>query len=221
MNTPMSDVLSAVIARSPLSITAEATVLTAMTTLDRAITAGQAGTVLVVLAAGRVVGLLTAPTLIHRVAQAQPLDQVRVGQVMTPATAVRETELTDLETTFKILQQHRFCPVPVVDHQGALVGLVTEASLLQALDPLALSQRGATLEAEVHRLQAERRDLTQRCHQAEQALALQEVKSQAILTAIPDLMFRVGADGLHRGYVKAGRDRPIGSGHRSNGPTPG
>ncbi len=42
--------------------------------------------------------------------------------------------------------------------------------------------------------------------QAELALAASEAQSRAILSAIPDLMFRVGADGMYRGYVTQRRD---------------
>ena len=61
------------------------------------------------------------------------------------------------------------------------------------------------------------RDISDR-KQAEAALILSERKSRAIVTAIPDLMFRVGADGIYREFVTnqsdlelffAGRD-PVG-----------
>ncbi|HEY9647880.1 MAG TPA: PAS domain-containing protein [Chroococcidiopsis sp.] len=39
--------------------------------------------------------------------------------------------------------------------------------------------------------------------QAEAALIRSEAQSQAVLAAIPDLMFRIGADGVYRGYVTA------------------
>ena len=42
--------------------------------------------------------------------------------------------------------------------------------------------------------------------QAEQALAKSEAQSRAILSAIPDLMFRVGSDGIYREFYIAYRD---------------
>ena len=42
--------------------------------------------------------------------------------------------------------------------------------------------------------------------QAESALQKTEAQSQAILEAIPDLMFRVGTDGLYRGFITSNRD---------------
>ncbi|MFN9835809.1 MAG: PAS domain S-box protein [Pseudanabaena sp.] len=45
--------------------------------------------------------------------------------------------------------------------------------------------------------------------QAEVALALSEAKSRAMLAAIPDLMFRVGADGVYREFVTQNRDFAI------------
>jgi len=45
--------------------------------------------------------------------------------------------------------------------------------------------------------------------QAELALAASEAKSRAMLAAIPDLMFRVGADGVYREFVTQSRDFAI------------
>jgi len=45
--------------------------------------------------------------------------------------------------------------------------------------------------------------------QAETALVQSEAKSRAILAAIPDLMFRVGADGVYRGYITQHRDLDV------------
>ncbi|WP_434685226.1 ATP-binding protein [Pseudanabaena minima] len=42
--------------------------------------------------------------------------------------------------------------------------------------------------------------------QAESALKHSEAQSRAILEAIPDLMFRVGDDGIYRGFITANRD---------------
>lgn len=49
------------------------------------------------------------------------------------------------------------------------------------------------------------RDISDR-KQAELALKQSEAQSRAILAAIPDLMFRVGADGIYRGFVTARRN---------------
>ncbi|NJN20503.1 MAG: PAS domain S-box protein [Leptolyngbya sp. RL_3_1] len=45
--------------------------------------------------------------------------------------------------------------------------------------------------------------------QAEQALAQSEAQSRAMLAAIPDLLFRVGFDGVYRGYVSPNRELEI------------
>lgn len=42
--------------------------------------------------------------------------------------------------------------------------------------------------------------------QAESARQITEAQSRAILEAIPDLMFRVGTDGVYRGFITANRD---------------
>lgn len=52
------------------------------------------------------------------------------------------------------------------------------------------------------------RDISYR-KRAERALQHSEAKSKAVLAAIPDLMFRVGADGVYRGFVTQHRDMDI------------
>ena len=52
------------------------------------------------------------------------------------------------------------------------------------------------------------RDISDR-KQAELALASSEAHSRAMLSAIPDLMFRVGADGVYREFVTQNRDFAI------------
>jgi PAS domain S-box-containing protein len=49
------------------------------------------------------------------------------------------------------------------------------------------------------------RDISDR-KQAEVALKQSEAQSRAILATIPDLMFRVGADGIYRGFITENRD---------------
>lgn len=52
------------------------------------------------------------------------------------------------------------------------------------------------------------RDISDR-KQAERAIKRSEAQNQAVLSAIPDLMFRVGADGVYRGYVTQHRELDI------------
>lgn len=83
--------------------------------------------------------------------------------------------------------------VPLVE-RGKVVGLLGFASLSQSMlwegYAVQLLQVLAQALANAHnRLRAER------------SLAQEQAQNQAILAAIPDLMFRVGADGLYRGYI--------------------
>ncbi len=65
-----------------------------------------------------------------------------VDEVMTSTDIVTTTQSTDLEEAADILQRHKIEKLPVVDHEGRLVGLVTFKDITKAKDkPLACKDR--------------------------------------------------------------------------------
>lgn len=57
-----------------------------------------------------------------------------IDEVMTKDNLVTTTQSTDLEEAAQILQQHKIEKLPVVDHEGRLVGLVTYKDITKAKD---------------------------------------------------------------------------------------
>ncbi|BFM40334.1 PAS domain S-box protein [Synechocystis sp. LKSZ1] len=93
----------------------------------------------VVLDAQRVIGIVTEQDVVRLCAQQQCLDEISVGQVMTRSVqTLRESTMTDPLAVFSVLQQNHLRPLPVVDEQEHLLGLVTPATLQLALHPTAL-----------------------------------------------------------------------------------
>ena len=83
----------------------------------------------------------------------------------------------------------------VTESQHARHWQPEEIELLQALSvQLAIALQQATTHQKLQLELVERQQVEARLRQS-------EAKSRAILAAIPDLMFRVGADGIYRGYV--------------------
>ena len=140
----------------------------------------------------RVIGILTERDVVCLSAQQQPLDRLTMQQVMTqPVVTLYESEFTDLQAAVNLLRLHRIRHLPILDEQDYLVGIVTYESL-----QLAITHQHWQEELEARK-------------QAELALVASEAQSQAVLSAMPDLMFRVGADGIYRGYVSHNRERDM------------
>ncbi|CAN1210599.1 hypothetical protein TUMEXPCC7403_10410 [Tumidithrix helvetica PCC 7403] len=93
----------------------------------------------------QVVGILTERDLLCLIvqlnAQQRSLDTIAVREVMTsPVLTMREADFTDFFGAINLMQQHRIQHLPIVDAQDRLVGLVTHASLIEAIDQLELSK---------------------------------------------------------------------------------
>ena len=80
--------------------------------------------------------------------------------------------------------------------------------LLSRDTPFSMTAKGLVQQilGTVQNITARKRSETER-QQAEEALRQSEAKNRAIVAAIPDLIFRVGIDGMYRGYVTS--PRPI------------
>ena len=136
---------------------------------------------------GGVSGILTEQDVVRLTAQQQSLDRLVVHQVMTtPVATLPESAFTDMQTAMHRFQKHRTHHLLLVDAHNKLVGMVTSDSL-QYVKSLANHYQQQQLEME--------------CHQTETALRQSHAKNQALLAAMPDCMFRLGADGVYREFV--------------------
>ncbi|MEM7772054.1 MAG: PAS domain S-box protein [Cyanobacteria bacterium P01_A01_bin.37] len=81
-----------------------------------------------------VVGILTERDVVRLIAQHYSLEQVPIRDVMTsPVTTARQSELTDVWSAIRLLQQHHISHLPMVDEGDRPIGLLTHESLLQTL----------------------------------------------------------------------------------------
>lgn len=106
---------------------------------------------------------------------------MKVGNVMT-TSVVTVSEDTPFKEVVRVMQEHAVSGVPVVDGQGRLVGIVTEADLLMAEEP------GARRRGLSERILRTRR-------RAEQAAGLEDVRAgdimnRPVVTVAPDLSVR-------------------------------
>ncbi|MDA0268416.1 MAG: PAS domain S-box protein, partial [Cyanobacteria bacterium] len=174
--------LQSAIARSPLVATPETTVMVAATQMSQG--AGGCSDCVVVVESERVVGLLTERDVVRLVSQECPLQAQTLGAVMTqPVVTLRESSWVDgtldSAAVLALFQQHGIRHLPLVDAGDRLTGLLTDTGLQRAM------------------IAAQSEDEA-RCR-------AQGAHYKAVVEAIPDLMFRVGADGCYRGLVTQGR----------------
>ncbi|MGK7930801.1 MAG: diguanylate cyclase [Microcystaceae cyanobacterium] len=101
------------------------------------------------------VGIVTERDLVQFKALDLDLQQYRVEALMsTPVFTIEAHE--SLWTLQRMMQQHFINRVVVTNKQGNLLGIVTQSSILQALNPLELYRLAEVLEVKVEQLEAEK-----------------------------------------------------------------
>jgi PAS domain S-box-containing protein len=101
-----------------------------------------------VVAAGKLIGILTERDIVRLSAERQPLDHLPIQQVMAhPIVTLRESDFTDLFSAINLLQQHHIRHLPIVDDTIHLVGIVTHESLRQIFRPIDLLRLRLAAEA--------------------------------------------------------------------------
>ena len=101
-----------------------------------------------VVAAGKLIGILTERDIVRLSAKYQSLDGLLMQQVMTHSiVTLRESAFTDLFSAINLLQQHHIRHLPIVDDTIHLVGIVTHESLRQIFRPIDLLRLRLAAEA--------------------------------------------------------------------------
>ncbi len=107
--------------------------------------AASAASCILIVDAGRPIGILTATDVVRLTAQRQDLEQLAIGDVMrSPLVTLRQTAVADLFVITNLLARHQIDHLPIVDERDCLVGLVTSGSLqphLTAAELHKLSER--------------------------------------------------------------------------------
>ncbi|QQE64936.1 hypothetical protein GFS31_16200 [Leptolyngbya sp. BL0902] len=127
------------------------------------------------------VGLVTERDIVHLYALGLAFDQVQAQTVMGQmlVTVQPQDNLWDVNT---LMKQHQVSRVVAVDETGQAVGIVTQTTLLETLNPLEIYRLVETLEARVSHLEAEKMALLEgRREKLEQQVQqrTQELESQA------------------------------------------
>jgi two-component sensor histidine kinase/CBS domain-containing protein len=90
--------------------------------------------ILFVVEGSQLLGVFSEREAVQAIASGRNLAKVQISQVMQqPAIALTQTEQQNVFTALALLRQHQVQHLPIVDAQGHWVGLVTPASIRQAL----------------------------------------------------------------------------------------
>lgn len=89
----------------------------------------------------RLVGILTPSDVVILTLNKSDLTTIKIAEVMTrQVVSLRQFQNHDIFTALRVMRQHGIRHLPIVSEQEHLVGIVTESSLLQALDLETLQQ---------------------------------------------------------------------------------
>ena len=110
------------------------------------------------------IGIVTERDIVQCEALELNLAQLNASQVMSsPPIVVRPEE--SLWTVHQQMQQNRIRRVVIANEQGELVGLITQTSILQAVDPMNHQNTIAILHQEVEQLQNDKLHLLEHINQ--------------------------------------------------------
>ncbi|MBD2523367.1 PAS domain S-box protein [Nostoc sp. FACHB-133] len=152
-NDPLINIpsLTNVINRSPLTISIDSFVVEAIALMSQEIASNYAPislnsldlgfrtqpltSCIFVLEAGRLLGIFTGKDVIKLIASGVDLSTLTMAEVMTqPVVTLRQSDSNDIFIALSLLRQHQTDYLPVLDDRGQLLGIITQASLLQAFD---------------------------------------------------------------------------------------
>ena len=86
--------------------------------------------------AGQLVGIFTERDVVRAIAQSALQPNEAIATVMvSPVITLDETSLEDLFTVLQLFRQHQIRHLPVVGHQGEVLGVITPNSIRNLLQP--------------------------------------------------------------------------------------
>ncbi|MCT7966497.1 CBS domain-containing protein [Laspinema sp. D1] len=85
------------------------------------------------------VGIFTERDIVKMTAAGVNLKTVKVSSVMTaPVVTLTESQSHDIFTILSVFRQHQIRHLPLIDHQGYILGILTPETIRQALQPVRL-----------------------------------------------------------------------------------
>lgn len=135
---------------------------------DRRLLAARSNCVLVV-DDNRLIGIFSAEDVLHLVQKQVDLQNLSISDAISALPIViKRSQIQDFDSMLNLLQQSQCRHLPIIDDFDKIIGVATQESILFAKNKL-----------------------------TEDTLANVEAQKRAVLTAIPDLIYRVSVDGIY------------------------
>ena len=97
-------------------------------------------------------GILTASDIVRLILSRNNLTQTKIAEVMTrQVVTLKQSQNHDIFTALQLMRQHGISHLPILDEQEEIIGIVSQDSLLQALDLQALQHQIRANCSESHR----------------------------------------------------------------------
>ncbi len=169
--------LDLAIDRSPLTVAANCLVLEAISLMSQSnseqssnhrFLAARSSCVLVV-SENKLIGIFSVGDVLHLVEKQADLQNLSMSDAISaPPIVILRSQIQDIDSMLKLLQQSQCQYLPIIDDFDKIIGVATQESILFAKNKL-----------------------------TEDTLANVEAQKRAVLTAIPDLIYRVSIDGFY------------------------
>ncbi|MGF1514658.1 MAG: PAS domain S-box protein [Elainellaceae cyanobacterium] len=128
----------------------------------------------------QLVGIFTERNVVKLLAEDVDLSQIAISEVMTrPVVTLKRAEAENIFTVLTTLKQHRIRQLPILEDDGSLAGVVTQASLLQVLNPLKMME-------DIEQLQQLNEEQTVELKQTNHALQAEVAERQRLEAALRD-----------------------------------
>ncbi len=115
-----------------------------------------------VMEVNHILGILTETDVVRLTAEGRQMEHIEIAQVMNEnVITIKQSDFPDIFTILSLFERHQIFYLPVLDHQGELLGVVTQTTLLQALNPREIYKLVGELEQKVSQLETENLRLLQ------------------------------------------------------------
>ena len=148
----LSPDMESAIERSPLLISADLFVIEAIALMGRVVNTESAGdrdldshkqadskkrfSYALIVEADEIQGILTERDIVKLTAQELDFNLVRVGEVMSKSVVtLAKSNFNDIFAALFLFRRYRIRHLPIVDDEGKLLGIITPASIRQAMRP--------------------------------------------------------------------------------------
>ncbi|AKG23540.1 PAS domain S-box protein [Calothrix sp. 336/3] len=110
----------------------------------------------------QLVGIFTEWDVVRLCSGKTPVRGMAIATVMTsPVHTIQHSDLTNFYSVLNLFQQHHITHLPIINEQNQVMGMVTDKSILQAMNPLEIYTSMGTLTEKVTQLESEKQDLLQ------------------------------------------------------------